>query len=185
MVGAVAKWISFLPARLLAAAFLLLAHAAAAAPSKQDALEAISVLEKSILGPEAPQAAKTVVVFAQVSDDVMVNVGPDQLPWLSEDWGLEREREATLHSLLLAAFVAGDIRPQLRSARAEDDTYSGWVFALDAYRKIRAKENFRSPSLEELGKMQADGKLRERARELQQQVEEQDDSDSPQSKPFA
>ncbi|HEY1848716.1 MAG TPA: hypothetical protein VGG37_05895 [Opitutaceae bacterium] len=181
-----AKWSLFSPARFLAAAaFVLLADAVAAAPSKQDAIDAISVLEKSILGPDAPQAAKTIVVYAQVSDDVMVNVGPEQLPWLSEDWGLDRDREATLHSLLLAAFVAGDIKTQLRSARAEDDTYSGWVFAIESYRKIRAKENFSSPSLDELSKLQADGKLREKARELQQQAEEQDDSDSPQSKPFA
>lgn len=170
---------------LAAAAFLLLAKGATAAPSKQDAIDAIAVLEKSILGPEAPEAAKTIVVFAQVSDDVMVNVGPDQLPWLSEDWGLDPDREATLHSLLLAAFVAGDIKPQLRSSRAEDDTYSGWVFAIEAYRKIRAKENIRSPSLDALGKMQAEGKLQQRARELQKQAEEDDDSDSPQPKPFA
>ncbi|HEY1791465.1 MAG TPA: hypothetical protein VGG34_00990 [Opitutaceae bacterium] len=167
-----------------AALFLLCAACGLAAPSRDDALQAISVLEKDILGPGADEAAKTIVVYAQVSDDVMVDVGPDELPWLSEDWGLDKDREAQLHSLLLAAFVAGDVKTQLRSAHALDDTYSGWLFAIDAYHRMRLKENFRSPSLDALSKLQDDGKLFKHAKEVEEQQEEQQPPDT-QERPYA
>jgi hypothetical protein len=107
----------------------------AATPSRQQALDAISVLEKNLTGPQATEAAKTVVVYAQLSDDVMVDIGPEQLPWIStEEWGLDKDRELSLQSLLVAAFVAGDVKSQLKNEKAEDDTYSGWLFAIATYR---------------------------------------------------
>jgi hypothetical protein len=153
--------------------------ALAATPSKQDALQAISVLEKGLLGPKATEAAKTVVVYAQLSDDVLVDIGPEQLPWASEDWGLDREREIQLHSLLVAAFVAGDVKPQLKNEKAEDDTYAGWVFALEAYRRLKARDDFRSPSLEALSKMQAEGKLMQHAKDIQSEEQQQDAQQKP------
>lgn len=159
---------------LAAAAFVMgAAGALAAAPTKQDALQAISVLEKSLLGPAAADAAKTVVVYAQLSDDVMVDIGPAQLPWLSEDWGLDRDREIALHSMLLAAFVAGDVKPQIKNEKAQDNTYSGWLFAIESYRRLRARENFRSPSIEALSKMKEEGKLLQHARDVHQDGEDE------------
>lgn len=155
----------------------------AATPSKQGALQAISVLEKNLLSPAAAEAAKTVVVYAQVSEDVMVDIGPSQLPWISEDWGLEKDRETELHSLLVAAFIAGDIKSQIKSEKAEDDTYSGWLFAIESYHRLRAKERFRSPSLEALAKMQAEGKLLEHAKEVR--LGDQADPGNAQPKPLA
>jgi hypothetical protein len=155
----------------------------AATPSKQQALDAISVLEKNLTGPQATQAAKTVVVYAQLSDDVMVDIGPEQLPWATEEWGLDKDRELSLHSLLVAAFVAGDVKTQLKNEKAEDDTYSGWLFALAAYHRLKASEDFRSPSLEALSKMQAEGKLRQHAKDVH--AEDQQDSADTEQKPLA
>ncbi len=149
----------------------------AAAPSRSDALAAIAVLEKSVTGPEAAAAAKTIVTYAQVSEDVMVNLGPDEIPWVGEKWGLDKERELACQSILLAAFVAGDVRSQIKNDRAEDDTYSGWVFAISIYNKLRAKEAFRSPSIEALSKMEVDGSLLRHAKEIQSR-EEQDPAQS-------
>jgi hypothetical protein len=159
-------------------AFLFLAFAgcAAATPSKQDVLVAISVLEKNIAGPEAAEAAKTVVVFAQESDDVMVDIGPEQLPWVGEHWGLEKAQEQANQSLLLAAFVAGNVRAQLKAEKAEDDTYSGWVFAIDAYKRLRARDPFRSPAIENLRKMEEAGTLQQHAKDVQFREE---DGDAP------
>jgi hypothetical protein len=169
---------------LAAAAFVTCAGCGlAATPSKQDALQAISVLERNLLSPEAAQAAKTVVVYAQLSDDVMVDIGPEQLPWISEDWGLEKDREMAIHSMLVAAFVAGNVKPQIKNDKAEDDTYSGWLFAIETYHRLRAKEKFLSPSLEALAKMQAEGKLRDHAKDVH--LEDQQDPADAQQKPFA
>jgi len=155
----------------------------AATPSKEQALQAISVLEKNLLGPQAVDAAKTVVVYAQLSDDVMVDIGPEQLPWVSEDWGLDRDRENALHSILVAAFVAGNVKPQIKNDKAEDDTYSGWLFTIETYRRLRAKDNFRSPSIEALSKMQSEGKLLDHAKEVH--MDGQDDQPDAQPKPLA
>jgi hypothetical protein len=169
---------------LTALAMLILATCGlAATPSKEEALQAISVLEKNLLSPQATIAAKTVVVYAQLSDDVMVDIGPEQLPWISEDWGLEKDREATLHSILVAAFVAGNVKPQIKNDKAEDDTYSGWLFTIETYRRLKAKENFRSPSIEELSKLQSEGKLLDHAKEVH--LEDQDEPTDAQPKPLA
>lgn len=171
---------------LLAAALIAACASAgsAATPSKHDALAAIAVLEKSLTGSQAVEAAKTIVTYAQVSDDVMVDIGPDEIPWVNEKWGLEKERELACQSMLLAAFVAGDVRSQIRNDRAQDDTYSGWIFAIDAYNRLRAKGAFSSPSIDSLSRMQADGTLLSHAKEIQSR-EEQDDPQESQRKPPA
>ncbi|MGA2016353.1 MAG: hypothetical protein ABSH26_05315 [Opitutaceae bacterium] len=165
-----------IPRLLITAAALAAAASAcvAAPPSKQDVLLAISVLEKNITAPEAADAAKTVVIYAQQSDDVMVDIGQDQLPWIGERWGLDRAREQSNQSLLLAAFVAGNIRSQIKNDRAEDDTYSGWVFAIDAYKRLRSKASFRSPAIETLQKMEDEGTLLQHAKDVQIRDEEPD-----------
>jgi hypothetical protein len=169
--------------RTLTAAFFVVraGGAAAAPPSKQEVLMAISVLEKNITSPDAADAAKTVVVYAQESDDVMVDIGPEQLPWVSEKWGLEKSREQNNQSLLLAAFVAGNIRSQIKNDKAEDDTYSGWIFAIDAYKRLRTKGAFQSPAIDSLKKMEDDGTLLQHAKDVQFKDEE---SDAPRP-PFA
>jgi hypothetical protein len=169
---------------LAAVAFLVCAACGLGAiPSKEEALQAISVLEKNLLSPQAAVAAKTIVVYAQLSDDVMVDVGPDQLPWINEDWGLDKGRESTLQSILVAAFVAGNVKPQIKNEKAEDDTYSGWIFTIETYRRLRAKENFRSPAIESLSKMQSEGKLLDHAKEVH--LNDQDDQPDGQQRPMA
>src|SRR5580658_4852769 len=139
---------SILRQTLLAVSFIALAGTGlAATPTKHAVLLAISVLERNVTGQDAIDAAKTIVVYAQDSEDVVVDIGPGQLPWVSEKWGLAREQELEYQSMLLAAFVAGNIKSQIKNARVEDDTYSGWVFAIDAYKRLRAKDPFRSASI--------------------------------------
>jgi hypothetical protein len=170
---------------LTAVAFAICASRGfAATPSKHDVLEAISVMEKSVSGPGVADAAKTIVIYAQLSDDVTVDLGPEQLPWLSEKWDLEKETERTCQSMLMAAFVAGNIKSQIKNDKAEDDTYSGWVFAIETYHRLSERDHFRSASIEELSKMQSEGKLLQHARDLQSSEEEQEKADTPE-KPMA
>jgi hypothetical protein len=163
---------------------VLVGRGLAATPSKQDALEAISVMEKSVAGPAATAAAKTIVVYAQLSDEVMVNIGPDQLPWVEEKWDLAQERAQSCQALLMAAFVAGNIKSQIKNDHAEDDTYSGWIFAIETYRRLKAGDNFVSPSIEALAKLQAEGKLLQHAREVHPDPGSADPADTP-ARPLA
>jgi hypothetical protein len=169
----------------LTAVFVMAASCAfAATPSKNDVLQAIAVMEKHVSGPEAAEAAKTIVIYAQVSDDVLVDIGPEQLPWVEESFGLERDKEMACKSMLMAAFVAGDIKSQIKNDRVEDDTYSGWIFAISTYNRLREKEHFRSASIDSLIKMKDDGTLLQHAREVKQ-AEEQEDPSDEQRKPMA
>jgi hypothetical protein len=172
--------------RILATA-LLAAFATcgfAATPTRHEALQAITVLEKNVVGQEAAEAARTIVMYANLSDDVLVNLGPDEIPWVDEKWGLEKEQELSCQSMLLAAFVAGNVRSQIKNDRAEDDTYSGWIFAIDAYNRLRAKGAFKSPSIESLSKMEGEGTLLQHARQIQSK-EEQAPPEESQKKPMA
>ena len=169
---------------IAAATFLALAGSClATTPSRHDVLQAISVLERKVSGPEATDAAKVIVVYAQDSDDVMVDIGPDQLPWTSEKWGLDNDREMACQSILLASFVAGNIRSQIKNSRAEDDTYSGWVFAINTYNRLRAAGSFRSASLDRLSRMEADGTLLDHAKEVRAKADREDanPADTPKS----
>ena len=168
---------------LTAAVFLACASCGfGAVPTKHEVLRAISVMEKSVSSPEAVEAAKLIVVYAQVSDDVMVDIGPEQLPWIGESWGLDRDRENACQSMLMAAFVAGNVKSQIKNDKAEDYTYSGWIFVIATYRRLQAKEPFRSPSIDALAKMQADGRLLQHARDAHTRSEEED-SDSQKKPP--
>jgi hypothetical protein len=176
---------SILRQTILAISFIASAGSLlAATPSKHEVLAAISVLERNVTGQDAIDAAKTIVVYAQDSEDVVVDIGPGQLPWVSEEWGLDKERELECQSMLLAAFVAGNVKSQIKNARAEDDTYSGWVFAIDAYNRLRTKGAFQSPSIEKLSRMEADGTLLQHAKDVQRQ-EDQEQAPEPQHTPLA
>jgi hypothetical protein len=168
---------------LAAAAFLACAACGlGAVPTKHEVLQAIAVMEKSVSSPEAADAAKLVVVYAQLSDDVMVDIGPEQLPWVNEAWDLGRDRESACQTMLMASFVAGNVKSQIKNDKAEDDTYSGWIFVISTYRRLQAKEPVRSPSIEALAKMQADGRLLQHARDVHMRSEEED-SDSQKKPP--
>jgi hypothetical protein len=169
---------------LCALALLAAPLLAAKTPTRHEALVAIEVLEKAVSGPKASEAARTVMAYAQDSDDVMVDIGPPQLPWMDEKWGLEKGRELEFQSLLLASFVAGNIRSQIKNDQAEDDTYSGWLFAIKTYQRLRAIERFDSPALDELARQQAEGTLLERARGLQHPDGRPDEA-AEAKKPFA
>jgi len=162
---------------LLAAALAAATAASglAAVPTQHEALEAIATLERSVAGPDALAAARTIVIYAQLSDDVLVDIGPEEIPWAEEDWGMDGDREKSCQSVLLAAFVAGNIRSQIKNNRVEDDTYSGWIFVISAYNRLRQREHFSSPSIEALLRMQTSGTLLQHAREVEARASQEEE----------
>lgn len=157
--------------------------APAATPTQHEALQAIAALERSVAGPEALAAARTIVTYAQLSDDVLVDIGPEEIPWAEEDWGIDGDREKACQSVLLAAFVAGDVRSQIKNNRVEDDTYSGWIFVISAYNRLRGRERFSSPAIEALLRMQTAGTLLQHAREVEARASQ--DDEPAEKKPMA
>jgi hypothetical protein len=149
------------------AACLCLSTARAEPVSKGEAREAIAVLEKSVLGANATEAAATITRFADESEEVLIVVGPETMPWVQDAAG----PDAKIRELLTAAYVAGDVKAQLAKKRPDDDPYSGWLFVIKAYREIRGKKSRISiPEVEELMAKEKDGTLTREAEALRKKA---------------
>ena len=154
---------------LLAALLLLTATVVSlAAPTREEALSAIATIEKDILSAAAIEAARTVTQFTEESEEVMITLGQDTIPWVME----ERARDQiddTIYSMLLAAYFAGNAKAQLQAGKAADDPYRGWLAAIKAYRQFQTKRSIVIPSLEKFSEMEANGSLEAHAREVKSQ----------------
>jgi hypothetical protein len=157
-------------ASLLLALSFVLATARAESVTRREVLAAIAVLENDVTSSEAVDAAATVARFGRESDDVLINVGAETLPWVQTDVS---ESEAKVRALLMAAYFAGDIKSQLAKHRPVDDPYSGWLDVIRAYRQMLKKQpDLAIPEVEELVKKEKAGTLKHEADELRRQQEE-------------
>lgn len=100
------------------------------------------------------RSAAMIVKFAEKSPLVDVVIGPKSVPWLSE------QVDSSLSTLLLAAFVAGNVQSQLDRRVRKDDTRAGVEQVLETYAKIRRSEpKFRVASIDKLAELKASGGL--------------------------
>src|ERR1051325_5530483 len=97
-------------------------------PDKQTVTKAI---EQFLQDPKMGEDAKTIKKFAEMSDDCMVAIDEHVLTWANHQ-PTYKETE-----VLLTAFVAGNVQSQLKSGKAEDDSYAGLLAALKTYDKLR------------------------------------------------
>ena len=156
--------IRILPAFL--AVFAGLSVAQAEPVSKREAREAIAVLEKSVLGANAAEAAATITRFADESEEVLIDVGPETMPWVQDSAG----PDAKIRELLTAAYIAGNVKAQLAKRQPNDDPYNGWLF-VKAYREIRGKRSrITIPEVEELMAKERDGTLKKEAETLRKKA---------------
>ena len=150
--------IRILPAFL--AVFAGLSMAQAEPVSKREAREAIAVLEKSVLSTDAAEAAATITRFADESEEVLIVVGPETMPWVQDSAG----PDAKVRELLTAAYIAGNVKAQLEKRQPNDDPYNGWLFVIKAYREIRGKKSrITIPEVDELLAKEKDGTLKKEA----------------------
>jgi hypothetical protein len=136
-------------------------------PSRREVLAAIATLEERFLSPEAVRAAEVVTRFVELSEDCLILLDPEAIPW-AEDSELTRadDPEDMLRSLLLAAYFAGNTKAQLDSGKVEDMPYPGWLFVIRAYKSIQEKTEFRIESIEQFIAMEEQGTLERFARIL-------------------
>lgn len=162
---------------LLACASALAAAApacAATAPAASEVtraqvLDAIRVFESGASGAvTAPagsadavaRASNTILKFALESDDVVVDLGPDSVPWCDVKKGLADMPHSGERGLLLAAYLAGSVKAQLRSGSQDPNPYEGWVAMLRVYRSVKMREAVTIPEVEALLARQMDGSLK-------------------------
>jgi hypothetical protein len=164
-----------MPRLLLQASVLALAFAAplfaAEAVTKAQVLEAIRTFDANAGGNAAPgmpvqdvndvvaRASNTILRFSLESDDVVVDLGVDSVPWCDVKKGISTLSNSGERGLLLAAYLSGSVKSQLQSGLKDPNPYRGWVTMLHIYRTLRIQEGVKIPEIDVLLARQADGTL--------------------------
>lgn len=105
-------------------------------------LEAITLFEEDPLRREIPMIMALITQFAMKSPDVNVVITMDLLPWLNADPNPDPS------NILLASYVAGNIRPQLEKKVNNNHSVEGIKFLLKIYAAL--KEKGKIPKIEHL-----------------------------------
>jgi hypothetical protein len=164
-----------MPRLFLRAAAASLAFATPAFASetvtRAQVLEAIRTFDANALGslaapkPEAEAGAEvardsnTILAYALESDDVLVDLGPDSVPWCDVKKGLSDLSNSGERGLLLAAYISGCVKAQLQSGKQDANPLAGWVAMLRVYRAVKVREGVKIPEIEALLAMQMNGSI--------------------------
>ncbi|HEY1792345.1 MAG TPA: hypothetical protein VGG34_05465 [Opitutaceae bacterium] len=159
--------------RLSGAALIaaVLAPALRAAPvTRAEALAAVAAFERDSpanLAPAAPGAregaagaARILTRFCLESDAVVVDLGPDSVPWCGRSGGTPDVSQGGERGLLLAAYLCGCVKAQLAAGAPDPDPCPGWVRMLAAYRSLRVQGAARIPEVDRLLALEDSGGLK-------------------------
>src|SRR5580692_10761730 len=161
----------FLP-RVLA---LALASAATALASdsvtRAQALDAIRAFEAGAAGgitsakpaqvasDAVAAASNTILRYSLESDDVIVDLGYDSVPWFDAKRELSDLPHSGERGILLVAYLSGSVRAQLQAGKQDPNPYPGWVAMLRMYHALKIREGVTIPEVEALAAHQVDGTL--------------------------
>jgi hypothetical protein len=174
----------FIPRALALLITLSLPLAAAETVTRGQVLEAIRVFEANASGdlpgakPESQKndavarASNTILKYSLESDDVVVDLGPDAVPWCDVKKGLSELSNSGERGLLLAAYLSGCVKAQLATGRQDPNPFDGWTAMLRIYRAIKIREGVSIPEAEDLLTHQNDGSLQAYAADASQRSAE-------------
>ncbi|HZZ21037.1 MAG TPA: hypothetical protein VFE25_16810 [Opitutaceae bacterium] len=143
----------------------------AASVSKKQVLEAIHTFDANAAGSltsakpaqaaddVVARASNTILKYSLESEDVVVDLGNDSVPWCDVKKGLSNMPDSSERGLLLAAYLSGSVKAQLSSGKQDPNPYPGWVAMLRLYHTIKIREGVKIPEVENLMARQADGTL--------------------------
>jgi hypothetical protein len=167
-----------LPLRAYAAALVLATPALASeAITRAQVLDAIRAFDSNAAGTllaadsddqisdGLKKSSATIIRYAFESDDVVVDLGTDSVPWCDVKKGLDGVPNSGTRGLLLAAYLSGSVKAQLLSGKLDPNPYPGWVAMLRLYRAIKVRDGTRIPEIESLLARQMDGSLESYAAE--------------------
>ena len=163
---------------VLAALLVPLCPLLASSPvSREDVLDAIHSFEANATGDysgsrhesdknrEVARASNTILRYSLESDDVVVDLGLDAVPWCDLKKGLSELKNSSERGLLLGAYLAGSVKAQLETGKQDPNPYAGWVAMLKIYRALKVREELTIPEADTLLAHQNDGSLEAFARE--------------------
>jgi hypothetical protein len=109
------------------------------------------------------RASGTIAKFSLESDDVVVDLGADSVPWCDVRKGLPAVSRSGERGLLLAAYLSGCVKAQLVSGKPDPNPYPGWIAMLRVYRAMKVRDGVLVPEAEALLAREMDGTLESRA----------------------
>jgi hypothetical protein len=104
-------------------------------------------------------ASNTIIRYSLESDDVVVDLGSNSVPWFDAGRGLADLPHSGERGVLLVAYLSGSVRAQLQSGRQDPNPYAGWVEMLRMYHALKVHEGVAIPEVEALSARQMDGTL--------------------------
>lgn len=115
-------------------------------------LRAINYFEAEPLGEDSDTAMAVIMRFTDASPNVLVGINVSLMPWMKES------KEVKNSEKLLAAFVAGNIRPQLQDGVNKDQPVDGVISMCRVYTAMRKAEAIEEiPALKEWSKLDRTG----------------------------
>jgi hypothetical protein len=156
------------PALALAFAATLHASEPVTRPQVLDAIRVFESNEPCSLASSKPaqeacdavaRASGTIARFALESDDVVVDLGLDSVPWCDVRKGLPELSHSGERGVLLAAYLSGCVKAQLLSGKQDPNPFPGWVAMLRVYRAMKIRDGVSVPEVEALVARQVDGTL--------------------------
>jgi hypothetical protein len=125
-----------------------------AAPSESRVKQKIETLLRDPTSNAAKQAGAEIIEFAGKSPNYHVELQVGYMPWVTER-NLPRGSQ-----MLLAAFIAGNLREQMRKNSSHPEPYAGVLAALEVYQKMkRSDPDFHIPKVEKFIAMERAGTL--------------------------
>jgi hypothetical protein len=109
-----------------------------------------------------------ILEFAEKSDTVLIEVSERAMPWVADARVPEQAK-----MVLTGAYVAGNVKSQLERKVNANDSMAGWKEVFRAYEMLRkhAGGSLRVPGVEQLLQEEKNGKLQQRAQELEEDGE--------------
>jgi hypothetical protein len=127
----------------------------AAAPSEAQIRQKIETLLRNPTSDAAKSAGAEIIEFAGESPKYHVKLEVGYMPWV-KDRNLPQGSQ-----ILLAAFVAGNLREQMRKGSSTPEPYAGVLAALEVYQKVkRSNGAFHIPKAEQFLAMERAGTLK-------------------------
>jgi hypothetical protein len=104
-------------------------------------------------------ASNTILRYSLESDDVVVDLGADSVPWFDAKRELSDLPHSGERGILLVAYLSGSVRAQLQARKLDPNPYPGWVAMLRMYHALKIREGVTIPEVEVLAAHQVDGTL--------------------------
>ncbi len=115
----------------------------------------IEIFLRNPMSESAREAGAQIIEFAGESPNYHIELEVGYMPWV-KDSALPKGSQ-----ILLAAFVAGNLREQMRKNSSQPEPYAGVLVALEVYEKMKRSDGaFRIAKVEKFLAMERQGTLR-------------------------